>query len=75
MASFVIPASGRECSARYLLEGIVRRHLGSVSIAEQADQAGKILPRFSAIEGGQIVVADCLHIRKDAHRCRCRRTA
>jgi len=33
----------------------VRRHLGSVSIAEQVDQAGKILLRFRAIEGGQIV--------------------
>jgi hypothetical protein len=52
MAPFVAHASVREYSARYLLEGIVRRHLSSVSLAGQADQAGKILPRFRAIEGG-----------------------
>jgi hypothetical protein len=51
----------RECSARYLLESIVRRHLDSVSIAGQADQAGKILLRCRAIEGGQILPTDCLH--------------
>jgi hypothetical protein len=76
---FGIHASARECLARYLLEGIVRRHLVvSVSIAGQADQAGEILPRFRAIEGGQIVATNCLHSsvrRKDAHRCRCRSTA
>jgi hypothetical protein len=54
MALFVIHASVRECSASDLLEGIVRHHLGRVNIAEQADQAGKILSRFRAIDGGQI---------------------
>jgi hypothetical protein len=39
---------------------IVRQHLGSIRIAKQADQAGKILPRFREIEGGQIVTTDCL---------------
>jgi hypothetical protein len=37
-----------------LLEGIVRR----LSVAEQADQAGKILPHFRAIEGERIVTTD-----------------
>jgi hypothetical protein len=35
-------------------EGIVQRRLGSVKIAEQADQGGKNLQRFGAVEGGQV---------------------
>ena len=46
----------------------MQRRLGDVKIVEQADQGGKNLPRFGAVEGGQVTAADRLHAKAAVSR-------
>jgi len=46
----------------------VQRRLGSVKIAEQADQGGKNLQRFGAVEGGQVRTTNATLSGRNSHR-------